>query len=65
MKRPFASSRTPGGRFFVPVLIGVLAVGAGLLAWVARPWESPRTETVQDGLEHPWDIAFAADRSFG
>jgi glucose/arabinose dehydrogenase len=61
MKRPFASFRTPGGRFFVPVLIGVLAVGAGLVAWVARPWEFPRIETVQDGLEHPWDIAFAAD----
>lgn len=60
MKRPFASSRAPGGRFFVPVLIGILAVVAGLLVVVARPWESPRTETVQDGLEHPWDIAFAA-----
>jgi glucose/arabinose dehydrogenase len=32
-----------------------------MVAWVARPWESPRTETVQEGLEHPWDIAFAED----
>ena len=62
MKRPFASPRTPGGRFFVPLIVAVVVVGAaGMGAWVTRPWESPRTETVQEGREHPWDIAFAAD----
>ena len=43
------------------LLIAVAAVMIGAVLWIARPWDPLRTETVQDGLEHPWDIAFAED----
>jgi glucose/arabinose dehydrogenase len=49
-------------RLFVSgaVVVGVLVVlGATLL--VVRPFDPVRTEVVQDGLEHPWDVAFAPD----
>ena len=50
------------GRLGVAIAVGLAAViiGAGFV-WSARPWDPLRTETVQDGLEHPWDIAFAED----
>ena len=37
----------------------ILAGAAGLLA--LHPGDPVATEVIQDGLEHPWDIAFAAD----
>jgi glucose/arabinose dehydrogenase len=68
MRRLSTSTRTLASRLGfsarpgVAILVGlaVVIVGAGLV-WIARPWDPLRTETVQDGLEHPWDIAFAAD----
>ena len=48
------------------VLVLVLGVGvfvaAGIgLVWLVRPFEPARVEIVQEGLDHPWDIAFADD----
>ena len=40
------------------LVLAVLGIG---LAWLMRPFEPVRVEVVQDGLEHPWDIAFADD----
>jgi glucose/arabinose dehydrogenase len=47
---------------------GILLVAAALCAAAAfvvtqivRPGDPISTETIQDGLDHPWDIAFAAD----
>ena len=31
------------------------------MLFVLRPFDPVRTEVVQEGLEHPWDIAFAPD----
>ena len=43
-------------------LILALLVAAGVgFALLIRPFEPVRVEVVQDGLEHPWDIAFADD----
>ena len=42
------------------VAIGIVVAGIGLVRLV-RPFEPLRVEVVQDGLEHPWDIAFADD----
>jgi glucose/arabinose dehydrogenase len=47
-------------------MIGILAVllVAGAAAagwWLLRPFDAVRATVVQDGLEHPWDIAFADD----
>lgn len=48
--------------------LGPLALGVALLAGLAfvlsqvvRPGDPVSTEVIQDGLDHPWDIAFAAD----
>ena len=44
------------------VIVAAVLVAAGIgLAWLIRPFEPVRVEVVQDGLEHPWDIAFADD----
>jgi glucose/arabinose dehydrogenase len=62
LRRLPASTRASASRFFVPaavVLLVSLGLGVGLL--VLRPFSEVRAEVVQDGLEHPWDIAFAAD----
>jgi glucose/arabinose dehydrogenase len=52
---------TPGGRL-VAFATGLLLVAGAFLAvrWLA-PSGPLATEVVQDGLEHPWDIAFTAD----
>src|SRR5687767_12932219 len=49
-------------KFVAAITIGlaIVIIGAGLI-WVARPWDPLHTETVQEDLEHPWDIAFATD----
>ncbi len=43
------------------VAFAAVAVLVTSVLWMARPWDPLRTETVQDGLDHAWDIAFAAD----
>lgn len=51
-------------RFGVPgVVAAVVAVGIfiAIALFVLRPFEALRVTVVQDGLEHPWDIAFAPD----
>ncbi|HEU5325791.1 MAG TPA: PQQ-dependent sugar dehydrogenase [Candidatus Limnocylindria bacterium] len=44
----------------IVVLVAAILAGAAFLAWwVAARQDGPlRTETVQSGLEHPWDLAF-------
>lgn len=45
----------------VLVIVAALLVATGIgLVWL-RPLDSVRVEVVQEGLEHPWDIAFADD----
>ena len=62
MRRLPASARATVSRFFVPGVFLLLAVGAvGVVLFVTRPFDPVRAEVVQDGLEHPWDIAFAPD----
>ncbi|MGH2445910.1 MAG: PQQ-dependent sugar dehydrogenase [Candidatus Limnocylindria bacterium] len=36
----------------------LILIGA---VWIARPFDPLHTETVQQALDHPWDIAFADD----
>ena len=52
---------TPGGRLVVFLVASVLLVVGLLLAWWLRPTGPLTTELIQDGLEHPWDIAFTDD----
>lgn len=51
------------GRF--GVLLATTAVALLLIligaVWIARPFDPLHTETVQQALDHPWDIAFADD----
>jgi glucose/arabinose dehydrogenase len=62
MRRLSASNRAFASRFFVPVVLVLAALATAVVAYLAlRPFEPVRAEVVQDGLEHPWDIAFAAD----
>jgi glucose/arabinose dehydrogenase len=52
----------PASRFFIPgVLLAVVVVAAAQAFFVARPFDPVHTAVVQDGLEHPWDIAFEPD----
>ena len=46
-------------RILLLFLVAAGAVAAGV--WLWRPLEPVRVEVVQDGLDHPWDIAFADD----
>jgi glucose/arabinose dehydrogenase len=62
MRRLPASTRMSASRFFVPgVLLLVVVVVASVAVVVARPFDPIHPEVVQEGLEHPWDIAFAPD----
>ena len=62
MKRLPASNRAFASRFVVSGALLLLLVGAAFVAlFVLRPFEPVRAEVVQEGLEHPWDIAFAPD----
>ena len=62
MRRLRASTRATASRFFVPAVLALVVVGAVAVAFVlVRPFEPVHAEVVQDGLEHPWDIAFAPD----
>jgi glucose/arabinose dehydrogenase len=49
-------------RIVLGVVLGVgVLVAAGIVVLMVRPFELVRVEMVQDGLDHPWDIAFADD----
>ena len=49
-------------RWIAGALALLLVAGAGAAGWLLlRPFDPLRTTVVQDGLEHPWDIAFADD----
>jgi glucose/arabinose dehydrogenase len=62
MRRLSTSHGAFASRFFVPGAALLVAAGAVALSlFVLRPFDPVRTEVVQDGLEHPWDIAFAPD----
>ena len=60
-------TRAFGGRFFVPavgtlLVAATLAVAAAVVgAQLVRPGDPVTAEVIQDGLDHPWDIVFAAD----
>ena len=44
------------------VVAALLLAAAGVaVAWLVRPLDPVRVELVQDGLDHPWDVAFADD----
>lgn len=52
----------PARRQIAGVATILVVVGAAVAGWwLLRPFEPVRTTVVQDGLEHPWDIAFADD----
>ena len=62
MRRLSASKRAFASRFFVPVVLVLAALAVAVVAYVwLRPFDPVRAEVVQAGLEHPWDLAFAAD----
>jgi glucose/arabinose dehydrogenase len=62
LRRLPTSTRALASRFFVPGLILLaLATAAIAVFWVTRPFDAVRAEVAQEGLEHPWDIAFAPD----
>lgn len=49
------------GRLGITAGVIGIAVVALLVATLVRPWEPLRTEVVQGGLDHPWDLAFTDD----
>jgi glucose/arabinose dehydrogenase len=52
----------PARRWIVALVAVLFVVGAAAAGWwLLRPFEAVGTTVVQDGLEHPWDIAFADD----
>ena len=55
--------RATRSRTLPMVVLGFALVAAAGVAsvWLVRPFEPVRVEVVQDGLDHPWDIAFADD----
>jgi len=56
------SFRGRAGRFVVPGAIAVAVLAVAIVAWtLVPPDEGVRVEVVQSGLEHPWDLDFAAD----
>jgi glucose/arabinose dehydrogenase len=62
MRRLSTSNGALASRFVVSGVLLLLIAGAVALAlFVLRPFDPMRTEVVQDGLEHPWDVAFASD----
>ena len=62
MRRLSGPTGVSASRFFVPAVIllgGVVAIAGAF--FLLRPFDAVRATVVQDGLEHPWDIAFAPD----
>ena len=43
------------------LVLGVLVAATVGLVWLVKPFDPIRVEVLQDGLDHPWDIAFADD----
>lgn len=62
MRRSPTSLGTRGGRLVVLLAAAAAVVGGALLlaGWL-RPSGPLAVEVVQDGLEHPWDLAFTDD----
>jgi glucose/arabinose dehydrogenase len=61
MRRLSASNRAFASRLVVSGGLLLLAAGVVAVSLLAlRPFDPVRAEVVQDGLEHPWDIAFAS-----
>lgn len=62
MRRSLPSLGTSGGRLAVSAILAAVALAAAaiFLVWL-RPDAPLEVEVIQDGLEHPWDIAFADD----
>lgn len=61
MRRSPASLGTRGGRLVVLLAAAIAIGGALFLAWRLQPSGPLEVEVVQDGLEHPWDLAFTDD----
>lgn len=62
MKRSPPFLGTTGGRFVVSAILALAALGGGFAAWsLLQPGGPVRADTIQEGLAHPWDIAFAPD----
>ncbi len=62
MRRSLPSLGTSGGRLAVSaILVAVALAAAALFIFWLRPGDPLEVEVVQDGLEHPWDIAFTDD----
>ena len=61
MRRLSASNRAFASRFVVSAALAIALGAAAAGLFLARPFDAVRAEVVQDGLEHPWDIAFAPD----
>ena len=58
-----ASFGTTGGRLIVVLVI--VALAAAVAVFHILPRSPLTTQVVQQGLEHPWDIAFADDGQHG
>ena len=55
-------NRALASRFFMSgAIVAGLLVLSGVVLVVVRPFDPVRTDVVQTGLEHPWDLAFAPD----
>jgi len=61
MRRLSASNRAFASRFVVSAGLLLAAGVTAVSLFALRPFDPVRAEVVQDGLEHPWDIAFAPD----
>ena len=59
MRRLPTSTRTLASRLVISGVLVIAAIAVG--AWIFHPWDPLRTEVLQSGLDHPWDIAFTAD----
>jgi glucose/arabinose dehydrogenase len=61
VRRSPGSFGTPGGRLVLFLAATVILGGVLFAAWWLRPSGPLAVDVVQDGLEHPWDLAFADD----
>ena len=52
---------TSGGRLVVFLAVGVLLAAGLAVAWWLQSTGPLDTEDIQDGLDHPWDLAFTDD----
>ena len=67
MRRLPASTRTlasrlgTSGRAATVAVVAAIAVASIAATLLIRPFEPVHAETIQGGLDHPWDLAFADD----